>query len=68
MDHSITTKPTLRFTEQEIKNFRIYEKIRSKGRYNMLDPRARMAAGLSREEFFFCITNYDLLASHTTNE
>lgn len=60
----VPTQPT----EQQLKNFAAYVEVQKSGEYNMLDPRARMAAGLSREEFIFCITNYDLLASHTTNE
>lgn len=49
------------FTAQELKNFRAYVKVQRSQRFNMLDPRAAQAAGLTREEVVFIIDNYAAL-------
>jgi len=49
------------FTKKQIRDWKAYEKVRSGGRYNMFDPRAKMAAGLSREDYLFVMSNYDKL-------
>lgn len=49
------------FTAQELKNFRAYVKVQRSQRFNMLDPRAAQAAGLTREEVVFIIANYAAL-------
>ena len=49
------------FTEPDLENFLAYEKVRESGRSNMLDPRARMASGLSVDEYFFTLDNYPAL-------
>ena len=48
----------MKFTNEQIKRWKAYEKVRASGRYNMFDPRARRAAMLSEEEFTFVIKNY----------
>lgn len=38
--------------------FQSYENVRSRGRFNMFDPRARQATGLSKEKYLYIIENY----------
>lgn len=49
------------FTERQIQDYVAFDKVRSGGRYNMFDPRARTAAGLSREEMVFVMKNFAAL-------
>ena len=51
----------MKFTNEQIKRWKAYEKVRASGRYSMFDPRARRAALLSEEEFTFVIKNYSAL-------
>ena len=50
------------YTLAQMLNFKKYLAVQKSGRYNMFDPRARQATGLSREEYIFNIENYDALA------
>ena len=50
------------FTFIEINNWRAYEHVLSRGRWNMFDPQARIATGLTNEEYSFTMKNYDKLA------
>lgn len=50
-----------KYTQKQIENWKEYEKVRREGRFNMFDPNARALTGLSREEYTFCIENYDAL-------
>jgi hypothetical protein len=53
------------FTDQQLKNWASYEEVRLSGEINMFDSRAAVAAGLSRDEHLFCMTNYAALkAAH----
>jgi len=47
-----------KFTDEQIKNWRAYEKVRAGGKFNMFDPRARRAARLSDAEHPFVIQNF----------
>ena len=49
------------FTEAHIAAYRAYEKVRSSGKYNMLDPKALLATGLSRPSYEFVMDNYSEL-------
>jgi hypothetical protein len=49
------------YTDKEIKAFRAYESIRRAGLYNMFDARARLATGLTKEEYLFVMENYSEL-------
>lgn len=49
------------FTEVQLRQFRRYVKVQRSNRYNMLTPQAAQAAGLTREEMFFIMDNYDEL-------
>jgi hypothetical protein len=50
-----------KFTKKQIKDWKAYEKVRSGGRYNMFDPRAKIAAGLCREDYLFVMAHYEKL-------
>jgi hypothetical protein len=43
---------------EKIANFRAYEKVRAEGKYNMFDPRAIAASGLSKEDYIDVMKNY----------
>lgn len=47
-----------KFTEQDLKDWRAYERVRKGGRYNMFDPRARRATGLDSDRYSFVMKNF----------
>ena len=49
------------FTEKQLKDWQVYEEVRSTGRFNMFDPRARCLTGLSRDEYMFVLEHYSEL-------
>jgi hypothetical protein len=49
------------FTTGQLSDWRKYEKVRERGRYNMLTPQARRATGLSEERYSFVLTHYSEL-------
>lgn len=55
-----------KFTEAQIQAWKQYEQVRKSGKFNMFDPRARAASGLSRERYTECITHYDELKKAAT--
>jgi len=46
------------FTEKQLKNFSSYRRVQMSGKWNMFDPRACRATGLSDEEYTFVMNNY----------
>jgi hypothetical protein len=48
-------------TTEQIEDWESFEEIRATNRFNMFDPAARIATGLTREQFLFCMANYDAL-------
>lgn len=52
----------MKFTPQQIMNWRAYELVRRGGRFNMFDPNARVVSGLSKEDYGFVMSNYEALA------
>lgn len=55
----------MKFTPEQIEDWESFEEIRATNRFNMLDPAARIATGLTREQFLFCMKHYDALkAAH----
>lgn len=46
------------YSENQIKNWQIYERIRQSGMFNMFDPRARGMTTMSISEWVFCIEHY----------
>ncbi len=49
------------YTKHQIKAFRFYEQVRKSGDYNMFDSRARLATGLTKDEYIFVMENYSEL-------
>ena len=47
-----------KFTKKDINNFKSYEIIRKSGTYNMFSFQARLASGLSQDEYRFVMENY----------
>ncbi|MFA7278950.1 MAG: hypothetical protein WC100_02540 [Sterolibacterium sp.] len=56
------------FTFAQLNNWRAYEKVRLGGRWNMFDPSARRATGLTPEEYSFTIANYSALREAVAKE
>lgn len=50
-----------KFTEQQISDWKRYEKVRQSGKFNMFFPGARRATGLSEERYSFALANYSEL-------
>lgn len=48
----------MKFTSQQLADFKAYEDVRSEGRFNMFDENARILTGLSKEEYLFVMKNY----------
>ena len=51
-----------KFTDKQINDFKAYHKVQMGGRYNMFDNRARLATGMTKEEYMFVMSNYEELA------
>lgn len=49
------------FTEERLKQYDAYEKVRQNGRWNMFDPAARRATRLSPQDYSFVMKNYSAL-------
>jgi hypothetical protein len=48
----------VKFTEQQLNNWRIYEGIRKSGLFNMFDPRAMAMTNMSGQEWTFCMKHF----------
>ena len=46
------------FTATQLQDFKAYRKVQMGGKWNMFDPRARRATGLSESEYIFVLKNY----------
>lgn len=57
----MSNETEIEFTEQQIKDFRAFDKVRLGGRYNMFDPNARRATGLSPDEYSFVCKHFSAL-------
>ena len=55
------------FTADQLADFLAFCKVQSSGTFNMLDPRARKAAGLTSGRYLFVLGNYDALRTHWAN-
>ena len=51
----------MQFTKDQLTDWKAYERVRSGGRYNMFDARARQATGMSGERYSFTMINYSAL-------
>jgi hypothetical protein len=54
------------YTPAQIADWRAYERVRKGGKYNMFDPRARRATGLSGDDYSFVMRNYSALRTAAT--
>ncbi len=46
------------YSENQIRNWQIYERIRQSGMFNMFDPQARRMTTMSISEWLFCMEHY----------
>ena len=46
------------FTAKQLQDFKAYRKVQMGGKFNMFDPRATRATGLSESEYIFVMDNY----------
>ena len=46
------------FTAKQLQDFKAYRKVQMGGKYNMFDPRAVRATGLSESEYCVVLKNY----------
>jgi hypothetical protein len=55
------------FSDDQIRQYVAYEKVRARNRWNMFDPKARKATGLTGEQYSFVMHNFSALrAQHET--
>lgn len=47
------------FTPEQLDHWASYESVRSSGQFNMFDNRAIRATGLSKDQFFFVVDNFN---------
>lgn len=52
----------IKFTEQDIADFKAYDEVRQEGRYNMMSRQAQDMTGLDRDRYLFVLRNYVELA------
>lgn len=48
----------MKYTPKQLADWKDYECIRKDGRFNMFDPRAREATGLSAKSYSFVMQHY----------
>lgn len=59
----------LAFTQQQLADWRAYEKVRKGGRYNMImDGRALVATRLTKARYLFVIEHYEELMEAVLGE
>lgn len=60
----------MKFTEQQINNWKKFERVRKSGRFNMImEAASAMArAGLHSSEYFFVMENFDALEKAAIKE
>ena len=52
----------MEYTDEQLEYmYNAYEEVRVSGEYNMFDPNARIASGLSKEQYIFVIQYYNEL-------
>jgi len=49
------------FTAKQLQDFQAYRKVQMGGKWNMFDPRAFQATGLSESKYMFVMRNYSAL-------
>jgi hypothetical protein len=48
----------LEFPDQQLKDFKAFERVRASGHYNMFDPKAMASAKLDKTDYLFVMKNY----------
>jgi len=51
----------MEYTKQQLADWDRYEHVRQDGSWNMFDPNARYATGLSKDRYLFVMKNYSEL-------
>jgi len=54
-------QPGAAFSANQLSQWKAYEKVRRSGQFNMFDPRAKRATGLSADAYSFVMENYSEL-------
>ena len=49
------------YSQKQIENWQVYERIRQSGMFNMIDPRARAMTTMSVAEWVYCMEHYNEL-------
>ena len=49
------------FTAEQLADFKAFRFVQGSGKYNMLDPKARQATGMTPEQYEFTMANYKAL-------
>lgn len=57
-----------KFTKEQIVNYKLFEQVRASGRYNMYHPNARIASGLTEDEYDFVKDNFVELREQAEQE
>ena len=52
---------TQTYTDQQLTDWKRYEKVRKSGKFNMFFPQARAATGLSNERYSFVMEHFSKL-------
>lgn len=55
------TMTTQTYTDQQLSDWKLYEKVRKSGKWNMFFPQARAATGLSSERYLFVMQHFSEL-------
>lgn len=54
------------FTQAQLAWYEAYEAVRDRGKWNMFDPKARQATGLTSDEYSYVMRHFsELRAAHT---
>ncbi|MDD2657783.1 MAG: hypothetical protein PHD04_03960 [Candidatus Pacebacteria bacterium] len=48
----------MNFTEKQIENWKVYEKVRESGKYKMFSEEAMKATGLNEKDYWFVMNHY----------
>lgn len=48
----------MKFTQQQLRDWKMYERVRKSSRWNMFDPKARKMSGLDSAAYEFTMSNY----------
>ena len=58
----------MKFTQEQLSWFKKYEAVRVSGEYNMFDPRAQVAAGLTNDQYLYVMQFYSPLSKAAAGE